>query len=143
MSIFGQCINVLNYNVQYYTVILPPNPETPTLVTELLHCDLAKYIKESESKSKVSFSEVFKIMLDVAEALHYLHSVEPPIGPILNRDLASKNVLLTKSMYAKIADFGLAEVFPHGAMYATVMPGTPVYAALETYPKKTAGKREP
>ena len=76
LTIFGQCINVSNYNVQYYTVILPPNPETPILVTELVHCDLAKYIKESESKSKVSFSEVVKIMLDVAEALHYFHSLK-------------------------------------------------------------------
>lgn len=123
--------------VQYYTVILPPSPETPIIVTELLECDLAKYIRESESKPKVSFSEVVKIMLDVAEALQYLHSLRPPIGPIVHRDLASKNVLLTKSMHAKIADLGLAKVFPHGAMYATAMPGTPVYAAPETYPKKS------
>ena len=119
--------------VQYYTVILPPNPETPIIVTELLECDLAKYMRESESKPKVSFSEVVKIMLDVAEALQYLHSLKPPI---VHRDLASKNVLLTKSLHAKIADLGLAKVFPHGAMLATAVPGTPVYAAPETYPKK-------
>ena len=119
--------------VQYYTVILPPTPETPIIVTELLSCDLAKHIRDSQSKPKVSFSEVVKIMLDVAEALQYLHSQKPPI---VHRDLASKNVLLTKSLHAKIADLGLAKVFPHGAMYATAMPGTPVYAAPETYPKK-------
>ena len=119
--------------VQYYTVILPPHPETPIIVTELLACDLAKHIRDSQSKPKVSFSEVVKIMLDVAEALHYLHSQKPPI---VHRDLASKNVLLTKSLHAKIADLGLAKVFPHGAMYATAIPGTPVYAAPETYPKK-------
>ena len=119
--------------VQYYTVILPPTPETPIIVTELLSCDLAKHIRNSQSKPKVSFSEVVKIMLDVVEALQYLHSQKPPI---VHRDLASKNVLLTKSLHAKIADLGLAKVFPHGAMYATAMPGTPVYAAPETYPKK-------
>lgn len=123
--------------VQYYTVIIPPSPETPIIVTELLECDLAKYIRESESTPKVSFSEVVKIMLDVAEALHYLHTLKPPI---LHRDLASKNVLLTKSIHAKIADLGLAKAFPHGAMYATAMPGTPVYAAPETYPKKFGGR---
>ena len=116
--------------VQYYTVILPPTPETPIIVTELLSCDLAKHIRDSQSKPKVSFSEV---MLDVAEALQYRHSQKPPI---VHRDLASKNVLLTKSLHAKIADLGLAKVFPHGAMYATAMPGTPVYASPETYPKK-------
>lgn len=123
--------------VRYYTVILPPSPETPIIVTELLECDLAKYIRQSETKPKVPFSDVVKIMLDVAEALHYLHSLK---DPIVHRDLASKNVLLTKSLHAKIADLGLAKAFPRGAMYATVMPGTPVYAAPETYPKKLGGQ---
>jgi len=118
-------------------VILPPAPETPIIVTELLDRDLARHLRESESKPKVPFSEVIKIMLDVAEALHYLHSRKEPI---VHRDLASKNVLLTKSMHAKIADLGLAKAFPHGAMFATAMPGTPVYAAPETYPKKYGGK---
>ena len=40
--------------VQYYTVILPPTPETPIIVTELLACDLAKHIRDSQSKPKVS-----------------------------------------------------------------------------------------
>ena len=124
--------------VQYYTVILPPAPETPIIVTELLECDLAKYLRESESKPKLPFSEVIKILLDVAQALHYLHSRKEPI---VHRDLASKNVLLTKSKHAKIADLGLAKAFPRGAnMYATAMPGTPVYAAPETYPKRFGGR---
>ena len=125
--------------VQFYTVILHPLPETPIIVTELLVCDLAKHIRDSRSKPKVSFSEVVKIMLDVAEALHHLHSQKPPI---VHRDLSSKNVLLTKSLHAKIAGFGLAKVFPHGAMCATPMPGTPVYAAPETYPKKMGRTRK-
>ena len=124
--------------VQYYTVILPPAPDTPIIVTELLECDLAKYLRESESKPKLPFSEVIKILLDVAQALHYLHSRKEPI---VHRDLASKNVLLTKSKHAKIADLGLAKAFPRGAnMYATAMPGTPVYAAPETYPKRFGGR---
>ena len=125
--------------VQFYTVILSPAPEMPIIVTELLECDLAKYLRESESKPKVSFSEVVKIMLDVAKALHYLHSRNPPIA---HRDLTSKNVLLTKSMHAKIANLDLAKDFPLGAMYATAMPGTLVYmyAAPETYPKMFGGR---
>ena len=119
--------------VQYYTVILPPTPETPIIVTEPLACDLAKHIRDSQSIPKVSFSEVVKIMLDVAEGLRYLHSQKPPI---VHRDLASKNILLTKSQHAKIADLGLANVFPQGAMYATAMPGNPVYAVPEIYPRK-------
>ena len=116
--------------VQYYAVIPRPPPETPIIVTELLVCDLAKHIRDSRSQPKVSFSEVVKIMLDVAEALQYLHSQKPPI---VRGDLASKNVLLTKSLNAKIAAFGLARVFPHRAMYASPTPGARVFAAPETY----------
>jgi len=123
--------------VQYYTVILLPAPETPIIVTELLERDLAKHIRESENIPRVSFTEVVKLMLGVAKALHYLHSLEPPI---VLRDLASRNVLLTKSMDAKIGDLGMAKAFPHGAMYATPVPGRPVYAAPETYPERFARK---
>ena len=124
--------------VQYYTVILPPAPETPIIVTELLECDLAKYLRESENRPKVSFLKVVKLMLDVAKGLHYLHSLKPPI---VHRDLASKNVLLTKLMHAKIGDLGSAKAFPHGAMYATALPGSLVYAAPETFPKKSWGDK--
>ncbi|XP_027037269.1 probable serine/threonine-protein kinase DDB_G0271682 [Pocillopora damicornis] len=122
--------------VQYYTVIHPPSPESPIIVTELLECDLAKHIRNSTTKPKVPFSDIIKIMLDVAEGLHYIHTLKKPI---VHRDLASKNVLLTKQLHAKIADLGQAKAFPRGAMYATAMPGTPVYAAPETYPTGLGG----
>lgn len=125
--------------VQYYTMILPPIPKSPIIVTELLECDLQKHIQQSESKPKVHFSDVVKIMLDVAEGLQYLHSLKEPI---VHRDLASKNILLTKKLHAKIADLGLAKIFPNGAMFATVVPGTPVYAAPETYPSITGRGRQ-
>ena len=122
--------------VKYYTVILPPSPESPIIVTELLECDLAKHIRNSTTKPKVPFPDVIKIMLDVAEGLHYIHTLKKPI---VHRDLASKNVLLTKQLHAKIADLGQAKAFPCGAMYATAVPGTPVYAAPETYPTGSGG----
>ena len=115
--------------VQYYTVILPPAPETPIIVTELLECDLAKYLRESESKPKVLFSEVIKILLDVAQALHYLHSRKEPI---VHRNLASTKILLAKSMDAKIAGLG--------AMNATLVPGMLPYAAPEIYPTRLSRK---
>lgn len=122
--------------VQYYTAIIPPSPESPIIVTELLENDLAKHILDSTTKPKVPFSDVIKIMLDVSEGLHYIHTLKEPL---VHRDLASKNVLLTKKLHAKIADLGQAKAFPRGAMYATAMPGTPVYAAPETYPKRLGG----
>ncbi|PFX20191.1 LRR receptor-like serine/threonine-protein kinase FEI 1 [Stylophora pistillata] len=70
-------------------------------------------------------------MLDVAEGLTYLHQQDPPI---IHRDLASKNVLLTKKRQAKIADVGVAKMLSEGEqMYCSPVPGTPVYAAPETF----------
>jgi len=59
---------------------------------------------------KIPFPEAVSIMSDVADGLAYLHCECNP--PIVHRDLASKNILLTKERQAKIADLGLAKVFP-------------------------------
>ena len=102
----------------------------PVLISELLDCDLEKYITKLQPE-KIPFPEVVSIMLDVAQGLHYLHYECNPA--IVHRDLASKNILLTKTRQAKIADLGLAKFFPRG-MLASPVPGTPVYAAPETWP---------
>lgn len=108
----------------------------PMLITELMHRDLGSYI-DSLHPGKIPFEQTVSIMLDVAEGLAYLHDCNPPI---VHRDLACKNVLLTEQRQAKIADLGLAKVFPrNGRMHASPVPGTPVYAAPETYPVEASG----
>lgn len=108
------------------------NSSPPQLITELLDCDLWRHIT-SLHPDKIPFPEAVSIMSDVAEGLAYLHERNPPI---VHRDLACKNILLTREKQAKIADLGLAKVFPRNekAMYASPVPGTPVYAAPETFP---------
>ena len=105
----------------------------PILITELLDCDLEKYITNLQPE-KIPFPEVVSIMLDVAQGLHYLHYECNPA--IVHRDLASKNILLTKTRQAKIPDLGLAKFFPRRqrGMLASPVPGTPAYAAPETWP---------
>ena len=105
----------------------------PVLISELLDCDLEKYITNLQPE-KIPFPEVVSIMLDVAQGLHYLHY--ECNSAIVHRDLASKNILLTKTRQAKIADLGLAKFFPRRQrrMLASPVPGTPVYAAPETWP---------
>ena len=108
------------------------NSSPPVLITELLSLDLEKYIANL-LPGKVPFKETVLIMSDVAEGLNYLHQRNPPI---VHRDLASKNVLLTETGRAKIADVGLAKVVTSetAMMYASPAPGTPAYAAPETFP---------
>ena len=113
-------------------VLVPEGDVPPVLITELLDCDLAQYLKKHGS---IQLPKVVSIALDVAEGLRYLH--DRPL-PIAHRDLASKNVLLTADGTAKIADFGLAAVFVCPA-FASPVPGTPVYAAPETFPQATSG----
>ena len=117
--------------VKLHTVLLPQG-HSPIIITELLHCDLERYIKESTTSPKIPEMNLICIALDVIEGLHYMHGLTPPV---VHRDLATKNILLTKNGNAKIADLGVAKVFAAGCeMYATRVPGTPVYAAPEMYP---------
>lgn len=115
--------------IQYHISYSSPS----VLITELLDCDLGKYIT-SLQPGKIPFPEVVSIMLDVAQGLHYLHYECNPA--IVHRDLASKNILLTKTRQAKIADVGIAKFFPRkqSKMFASPVPGTPLYLAPETWP---------
>ena len=114
----------------------------PILFTELLVCDLGKYVYQIQQNKVPFHPEIVSIMLDVAEGLAYLHYECNP--PIVHRDLASKNVLLTEDRQAKIADLGLAKFFSRDQkMLASPVPATPTYAAPETYsPNRSSPKVE-
>ncbi|KAF1316731.1 Tkl protein kinase, partial [Globisporangium splendens] len=49
--------------------------------------------------------EKISMAIDIAEALSYMHSLNPKI---IHRDLKSRNVLLNSAMVAKLSDFGLS-----------------------------------
>ena len=112
----------------------------PVLISELLDCDLEKYITNLQPE-KIPFPQVVSIMLDVAQGLQYLHYECSPA--IAHRDLASKNILLTKTRQAKIADLGLAKFFPRRRrrMLATPVPGTVICCSrnLATSEKEKPG----
>lgn len=119
--------------IRFYAVMLPSRTP-PVIVTELLHCDLQKYIERSTTTPKVLPDKAVSISLGIAEGLEYLHGLKPPV---VHRDLAAKNILLTVEGHPKIADLGVAKVFAAGKdAFATVVPGTPLYSAPETFPAK-------
>ncbi|KAI9919015.1 hypothetical protein PsorP6_011490 [Peronosclerospora sorghi] len=72
------------------------------------------------------------IALDVAEALTYLHSLDPIV---VHRDLKSMNILLSETLHAKVTDFGVSRTYTVDTMTAGV--GTSRWMA----PEVMMGKR--
>lgn len=70
-----------------------------------------------------------KIALQTAQALAYLHHIEPPI---FHRDVKSNNILLDEHLGVKVADFGLSRLVPVNVSHVTTAPqGTPGYVDPE------------
>ncbi len=96
----------------------------------------------SEHIGKLSKTNKFNITLDILRGLAYLHNRKP--YSLIHRDIKPTNVILTKSKFAKIADFGLStfytnfkldnnETFPSLDLTGDV--GTERYMAPETISK--------
>ncbi|XP_072984556.1 uncharacterized protein [Typha latifolia] len=74
----------------------------------------------------------YKIALDAAEGLSYLH--HDCVPPIVHRDVKSNNILLDGEFGARVADFGVAkavEVMGKGAKSMSVIAGSCGYIAPE------------
>ncbi|CAL1379364.1 unnamed protein product [Linum trigynum] len=56
----------------------------------------------------LDWSTRFKIALDAAEGLSYLH--HDCVPPIVHRDVKSNNILLDRDFGARVADFGVAKI---------------------------------
>ena len=95
--------------VQMNGVYFHPRTRQPTLVMELMDTSLRHYLEEHPA---VPPTVKHSVLLGVASGLVYLHTLSPPLGPIIHRDLTANNVLLNlgEEMIAKIADLGQARI---------------------------------
>ena len=121
--------------VRFIGVYIKEGSCFPILVMELMHTSLASCITQyATDRQKFPLANKLFILQDVASALVYLHSQEPPI---LHRDLTANNVLLTSSMRAKVADLGMAKIMIIGMSKLTKCPGNVLYMppeALKEHP---------
>jgi serine/threonine protein kinase len=76
--------------------------------------------------------EVLAWASQLADALVYLHSQDPPI---LHRDIKPGNLKLTPSGLLKLVDFGLVKILASDEMTITILQGrgTALYTPLEQY----------
>lgn len=72
-------------------------------------------------------------MLDVCDALNYMHHCDPPI---IYRDMKPSNIMLTRDQRIKIIDFGIAREYK-GGKEDTMPLGTLGYASPEHFTKHT------
>ncbi len=95
--------------------------------------DLRMLMMEAKKKGTfLSELEVLGWANQLADALSYLHSQNPPI---VHRDIKPSNLKFTPGGVLKLVDFGLVKVLVSDEMTVTIVQGkgTAVYTPLEQY----------
>ncbi|KAJ4794349.1 Protein kinase family protein [Rhynchospora pubera] len=76
-------------------------------------------------ENALSWPVRLSIAIETADALAYLHAVEPQI---IHRDVKTNNILLDDGFHVKVGDFGLSRLFPLDVSHVSTVPqGTPGY----------------
>jgi len=86
---------------------------------------------ERKKDKGLNWDTRLKICIETAQALSFLHCLEPPI---FHRDVKSPNILLDGDLHVKVADFGLSRFVPLNVTHVSTAPqGTPGYVDPEYY----------
>ncbi|MCE5208220.1 MAG: serine/threonine protein kinase [Chloroflexi bacterium] len=95
--------------------------------------DLRAIMIEARQNNRfISEEDVLNWANQIANALTYLHTQDPPV---LHRDIKPSNLKLTPSGLLKLVDFGLVKLLAKGEVTITVLQGqgTAIYTPLEQY----------
>ncbi|XP_027922185.1 cysteine-rich receptor-like protein kinase 10 isoform X2 [Vigna unguiculata] len=94
------------------------------------HESLDKFLFKSQKREKLDWKRRLGIITGVAKGLLYLH--EDSHNCIIHRDIKASNILLDDKWTPKIADFGMARLFPEDQTQVnTRVAGTNGYMAPE------------
>lgn len=88
--------------------------------------DLEKYLKRNTLASRLSEKEATPIMVQLIDAMKYLHSCK-----IVHRDIKLANVLINEKFEIKLADFGFAKLLDDNSQLLESYCGTPLTMAPE------------
>ncbi|TMW61822.1 hypothetical protein Poli38472_010885 [Pythium oligandrum] len=116
--------------VRFIGVVWTKESDVAVVTEYMAGGDLRAYLDSTKRRARDGWTmEKYRIALDIAEALVYLHSLDPPM---IHRDLKSCNVLLDGEMNAVLSDFGTTrEVDDSSTMTAEV--GTALWMAPEFF----------
>lgn len=95
--------------------------------------DLRTIMAEARQEGRfLSEKEVLTWGKQIADALIYLHSLDPPI---LHRDVKPSNLKLTPNAVVKLVDFGLVKILAPDDATITIVQGrgTALYTPIEQY----------
>ncbi|URE20681.1 STYKc [Musa troglodytarum] len=100
------------------------------LVCEYVPNKTLKFHLHDREQPTLAWKDRFRIALDSAKGLAYLHEDCQP--RVIHRDIKAANILLDHSFRAKIADFGIAKHFSDEKTHiSTVVKGTHGYLSPE------------
>lgn len=115
--------------VQFFGLCFFENSKFPMIIMEKVNSNLDATLT---NYTNMPLALKNMLMQDIAKGLNYLHTQYPPI---IHRDVTAKNVLVTSTMMAKLADLGNARIIQSHCIPSTLsqMPGTLVYMPPETF----------
>uniref|UniRef100_A0A914DX37 Protein kinase domain-containing protein n=1 Tax=Acrobeloides nanus TaxID=290746 RepID=A0A914DX37_9BILA len=97
--------------------------DKPAIVFELAEEDLLHHVKMFKllDGKEIPFKTIISILWQIAKGMEFIASKD-----IVHRDLATRNVLLTNDLQAKISDFGLAVINNSGMKEANLPKRLPI-----------------
>eukprot|EP01084_Bolivina_argentea_P101898 182624_1 len=98
-------------------------------------CSNKSLMELSIKRRKLTENEVRYFMLQILQALKFLHS-----RCIIHRDLKLGNILLDANLNIKLCDFGLAAKLEFDSERKTTICGTPNYTAPEILNQRKSGE---